>query len=95
MIIPICSTVVGVVVLLMIADKRIRLCDFFKLFWYAFKNEPPNVLGWDADSGNLHTGIAPVDWIHDPVDWIHDQDTLDRYYVQHNYEKVNWKEEGF
>jgi hypothetical protein len=81
--------IVGTVMLLMVMDNKIKGSHVFQMFWAAFKGETPRredleerapIRDYDDYRGRF-----------DPADW----GLYRNKGFEHDYEKVNWQEEGF
>lgn len=79
--------IISTVLLFMSLDKRIKAGDIFRMFWNAFKGVPPVREEDRIDRLTDQIRIARI--IADQWNW----DILDRH--AKDYEKVDWKKEGF
>lgn len=80
--------IIGTVMLFMVIDKRMKAGVIFRMFWNAFKGVPP-VREEDRIRMVGRMTIDEYNMADEP--WRH-------FYMQSNYydyEKVDWKKEGF
>lgn len=87
--------IIGTVMLFMVMDKRMKAGAIIRMFWNAFKGVPPvreedRVARTLTDQDQIQERIARI---------LADQwailDQYHRYYKDFEFEKVDWKKEGF